>query len=175
MDNFIKCPNCNQSVPAGFGICQFCQASLKGVAKPNPQRQNYFAYEDDHSVGYFGKPTWVKPAYYAVSTYFILSALVGILLIVTRMKGPIEAFEIIAIAIHSIGLLMGIGLLAKIEMIRGIVSFICAMKILFGLLAIPTILMEGMFTGIAGVVSTLLVVLDIVTCALMIYLIGETD
>jgi hypothetical protein len=175
VDDFIKCTNCNQSVPAGFGVCQFCQASLSGVAKPNPQRQNYFAYEDDHNVGYFGKPTWVKPAYYAVSTYFVVSALVGILLVLTRMKGPIEGIEIIAIAAHSIGLIIGIGLLAKIEMIRGIVNFVCSFRILLGLLAIPSLLMEGMFTGFAGVIATILAVLDLITNGMMIYLIGETD
>jgi hypothetical protein len=175
MDNFIKCPNCQQSVPAGFGTCQFCKASLQGVVRPNHQRKNYFAYEDDHSTQYFGKPTWVKPAYTALCFYFIVSAVVGMVQVFSSFKGDLEPFKIMGIAIHAIGLVVGIGLLAKIEFIRNLVTFTSGIKIIFGLIGLPGAVLTAPTFGLMGIVYVILAVLDIATNALMIYLIGETD
>jgi hypothetical protein len=175
MDGFVICPSCKAQVPAGFGQCQFCQASLANVARPMQDKRGMFAYEDGHTQTYFGKPKWVEPAYIAVCIYFIIGGIVNIIkLWAVKGLGDFEWLKYSMTAILSIEILLGIALLARAEFVRGIVNFICGISIVLDLLSLPGALI-GTASGIGGFFSFLLLLLDLLTNALMIYLIGETD
>jgi hypothetical protein len=178
--DIIVCPTCNRSVPAGFGQCQFCGGSLAGIAKPTPSK-GYFAYEDGHTQTYFGKPKWVYPAYNAVCVYYILSGLYTVIASLLVKPGKSEVADIISfvkiigMVVGGVYILFGIGLLAKVEFLRGIVNFFCGLSIIFALISLPGALAGVAVSGFSGFVNLAITIVNIVINALMIYLIGETD
>jgi len=138
-----------------------------------------FAYEDGHTQTYFGKPKWVEPVYTAICIYFIVGGLISIA--ATWLAAPSKAgeemdsvFKIGKTIFGSIDILVGIGLLARVELVRQIVVFLCGLSILFGLIGLPGALM-GTAAGFMGFLGFVIHLLDLITDALMIYLIGETD
>lgn len=131
------------------------------------------SYEPVHSGG---KPGWVYPAYYTICGYYILSGLVGILAIVLNKKSDLtDPFSILFIAVGALSVLIGIGLLAKVEIIRGIVNFFSFVKILGALRGIlGSFGMILLSTGL-GIAYLIFNVIDLAAAVMMIYLIGETD
>ncbi|AIE83391.1 hypothetical protein [Fimbriimonas ginsengisoli] len=126
---------------------------------------------------------WIWPAYYFISGYYVLSGLVDVsrgVILMTKHKDNVLGeqlgfFGYIGIVVGVITVVVGIGLLTKIEFIRAIVNFFCWISIIsaaFGLLG--SVLAGGFFTawGILGIAMN---VFSIASSALMIYLIGETD
>ncbi|MEZ0325814.1 MAG: hypothetical protein ACAH95_07895 [Fimbriimonas sp.] len=173
----ITCPKCANSLPDWAQVCQFCQSDLKSVVRPkiDPKSNNRAAA--------YGPAKWVWPAYYLISGYYVVAGLAdiarGVIMMTRHTDNAIGEqfgfFGYIGVIVGAIGMLIGIGLLAKVEFIRGIVNFFCWINILsgaFGLLS--SVLAGGFFTGwgITGIVQNLL---NIITSVLMIYLIGETD
>jgi hypothetical protein len=84
-------------------------------------------------------------------------------------------FTYISIAFYGISVVLGIGLLAKIEIIRGIVNFVCGISLVFGILGLIGSFGSVLVLGGLGVIMLIRNVLDICMNAFMIYLIGETD
>lgn len=70
---------------------------------------------------------------------------------------------------------MGLGLLLRVEFIRGIINFFCGLRIICGLFKLAGTLIGALFSGPLALLSALFIVLDIATAALMVYLIGETE
>ena len=169
------CPTCQKQVIAGVPTCQFCGGDLRGMA-PTQKRSMFVDSDSYEPVHTGGKPGWVVPAYYIVASYFVLSGLLAILLTVTNKKsmdGSPMAF--IPIAFYAVSVLLGIGLLAKIEVIRGIVNFVCGISLIFGILGLIGSFGSVLVLGGLGVLMLIRNVLDICMNAFMIYLIGETD
>ena len=179
MDGFIVCPSCKSQVPAGFGQCQFCQASLANVARPMQDKKGMFAYEDGHTQSYFGKPKWIEPAYVVVCCYFIVMGLINIaqvLIEVSKIKEAELASTLtwVGVGIYSFQILFGIALLAKAEWVRNLTTYICGIRILYGLMKLlPALALTA--TGFWGFLVFLGILFDLITNAMMIYLIGETD
>lgn len=146
------------------------------MAPVQPKRSVFIdsdSYEPVHSGG---KPGWIYPAYYIVSGYYALSGVIGILSVVLNKKNDMsDPFTIAMIAIYSIGLLIGIGLMAKIELVRGIVNFFSFFKILGALRGILESFGIILWSTAFGILYLIFSVLDLCAAVLMIYLIGETD
>lgn len=170
---FMKCPRCNNSVLTGIATCQFCGEDLRGLAPV--QKRSAFFDPDNHDVVHTGgRPHWAIPAYYSIASYFLLSGLISALL--TAMKpSKLEIMNTVNYISSGISIIMGLGLLTKIEIIRGVVNFVCGLRVVFGLLSLPGSLMGLVGTGAMGFIFLLLNLLDIVLNGFMIYLIGETD
>ena len=124
---------------------------------------------------YSGRPKWVYPAYYAIAGWFILSGLLAIVLVLTNKKLEDGFFKTILIVFPAVQMLLGLGLLAKIEFVRGIVNFFCGLSLVFGILGLLGSFGDILLLGAVGVLSVVRSVIDIATNAMMIYLIGETD
>jgi hypothetical protein len=162
--DIIKCPGCGNSLPPSFTKCHICGADLAGVARPKaPVKQKYV---DPN------KPAWVYPAYNAIAGYFLVSGLVTLVFSLVPAKGGLPIVSIVASAITII---FGIGLLAKIEFIRGIANVLCFLNILGAVLRIAGSFVVTLVLGPLGILMLLLAVIDLCTNVFMIYLIGETD
>lgn len=166
---FVPCPSCRNSVPAGQPQCQFCGSALPVTA---PVKGS--VWHDDAVNTPYRRPTWVPLAYNLVSAYIGLSGLVqlvtgGVHIARDNWVGYIE------VVMGTIGLVLGVGLLLRIEFIRGVVNFVCGMSILFGLFGLLASFPFMMVLGLVGLLWLLQSVFNIATNAAMIYLVGETD
>lgn len=172
----IQCPKCSSSLPDWAQTCQFCGTDTKAVARPKP------APGKARSAP-VGQPAWVWPAYYIVSGYFVVSGLVEVVRALVMMNAKtnnaegamVAQYSVIGLVVGVITVIIGAGLLAKVEFIRGIVNFFCYLKILGGLCGIGGSLFAGLFVGPAALFALLMSVFDIATAVLMIFLIAETD
>ncbi len=151
----IKCPACNATLPDGAVRCQFCGASL---AAPGPASRPADAHSDT-----WGPPRWVWPAYYGVAIWWILQGVAHVLVV----RGGI-----VDLVINGLSALIGIGLLARIELVRGITNVICFLSILGGLLSLGMSFLEG---GWSGTLGMLMALVQIGMAGFMIFLIGETE
>lgn len=180
----IACSGCRATLPDWAQKCQFCGADVTKVARPKPD------YPRDNSKPLVAPAGWIFPAYYALCAYWIISGLAGIanayhvavtpvtmkFMGVTTTETPGFGFGfILGAAIGTFSLLVGIGLLARVEIARGIANFLAGLNIIFGLLGLAGSLIGAAFAGPWGLLLSLKCVLDIVTSGLMIYLIGETE
>jgi hypothetical protein len=157
--------------------CQFCQTDLKNVPRPKP------APGQAARRPLMQTAPWIWPAYYIISGYYVVGGLTdvirGVILMTKHTDNVIGEqlgfFGYIGIIVGAIQIIIGLGLLLRIEFIRAVVNFFCWISILsgaFGLLG--SVLAGGFFTG-WGIMGIALNVFNIVSSALMIYLIGETD
>jgi hypothetical protein len=112
----------------------------------------------------------------------MLSGLIGIGISVMNSQRVVDGQTVgfttgiwLGIAMAALGALVGLGLLLRIEIVRGVVNFFCALQLLRGLLGLAGTLLGMMFVGPYAIIYLLLNVIDISTAAFMIYLIGETD
>lgn len=71
--------------------------------------------------------------------------------------------------------IIGLGLLARLEFIRGIVNFVCGLSLIFGLFGLLGALLGTLASGAMGLLFLVFQLIDLATNAGMIYLIGETD
>ncbi|HJP82146.1 MAG TPA: hypothetical protein VJ835_01460 [Fimbriimonadaceae bacterium] len=84
-------------------------------------------------------------------------------------------FSYIGIAIAAVTTLVGIGLLFRVELARGIVNFLCGLQIIFGLFGLAGAVLGSMFSGPIGLVLVIMQIVQIAAAGFMIYVIGETD
>lgn len=151
----IKCPSCNATLPDGAVRCQFCGAAL---AAPAPGSRSH---SQDGSQ--WGPPAWVWPAYYGVAVWWILQGAVHALF----LRGGL-----LDITINAVSALIGVGLLARIELVRGITNVICFLSILGGLVGLGMAFLEGGWSGALGMIMA---IVQIAMAGFMIFLIGETE
>lgn len=179
----IVCSSCHQSLPDWAQKCQFCGADVSKVARP-------VGVDTRQTTSYSGTASWIWPAYYVLCLYWILSALgnafnayhTAVTPVTIKLFGQsmteapgFSFWTYIDFAIAAFGLLVGIGLAARVELARGIANFFACLKILRGVLGIATALMSSLFIGFWGLLISLLSLLDVVAGAMTIYLIGETE
>ncbi len=95
---------------------------------------------------------------------------------ITSTETPGFGFAfILGTVIGGFTLLVGIGLLARVEIARGIANFLAGLNLLFGLLGLAGSLIGSVVAGPLGLLLSLKGVLDIATRAFMIFLIGESE
>ncbi|MBX3097518.1 MAG: hypothetical protein KF812_11695 [Fimbriimonadaceae bacterium] len=193
----ITCPGCGQQVPDFNPNCQFCGVLLSGnpqvtvkktIECPNCEmilkdtteicpgcgtNVMHLARDTRSTIGftYHGKiPPFAWPMYYLISAYWTVSGLYGT--VSPFLFG--QGFTI-CIIFPILQVLMGIGLLLRIEAVRGIVNILCWFSILGGILGAIGSIISIPATGVFGVIAVIGYVLTIVTSALMIWVIGLTQ
>ncbi|NLH99565.1 MAG: zinc ribbon domain-containing protein [Chthonomonadales bacterium] len=157
-----KCPGCNATLPDGAQRCQFCGRTLGPPSVrlgPRPAGRSADTMP--------GAPAWVKPVYNLIAIYWVLNGAWGILSD-TALAGK-DGPNLVGAAFGALGALIGLGLLLRIEAVRGVVNFVCALQILFGLLDVLSAFLLGWVLGL------ILAIVQIATAGLMIFLIGETE
>jgi len=174
----IQCPKCGNNLPDWSQSCQFCQTDLKNVARPKPAPGNY-----PRNQNLVQTAPWIWPTYYIIAGYWVLSGLKDVIsaaLLMSKSADNVAGERIsslawIGVVIGLITLLTGIGLIAKVEFIRGFVNIICWLQIAGNLCGTVGIILAGSLMGPAVLIGLIFSVFNIATAALMIYLIGETD
>jgi hypothetical protein len=159
----ILCPKCQQKLPDGAGHCQFCHATFApiGSAAPDP----------DGGYEVAPRPTWIGKAYNAIAIWWIVSGLYGVLeatVLSRHVNAILLVFELITV-------LIGVGLLLKIEAARGVLNILCFLQILGGAFGLLIDFFSPFLTGILGFIAIFANIISIGLAMLMIYLIGETE
>jgi hypothetical protein len=116
-----------------------------------------------------GPAKWIWPAYYAVATWWVLQGIASVLAAIKSDDGTLTGL------IGIFGIIVGFGLICKIEIVRGITNILSFLKIAGGALTILMALIAMGTLGWIGVIVLAFGVMDVVTGGLMVYLIGETD
>jgi hypothetical protein len=165
----ITCPGCQKTLPDWSKNCQFCGADTAKVSRPEPVKKPQY-------VSSLDAPKWVWWAYYGIGAYWMIGGFISVLEGFGLPKLDFsEVSNIVALVMGGVNVLIGLGILLRIEFIRGIVNVICFMNILSGLLgAWGSFLGIGLF-GFVSVLFMLLNLFDVATGGLMIFLLGETD
>lgn len=168
---FVACPGCQRTVPGEQPRCQFCGAALAAVS---PKTKASIWHDPDALPSEaYRRPDWIPLVYNIVAGYIAFSGVLQILVSALAMRRGDDG-AVIGIIAGAISLLLGVGLLLRIEIVRGIVNFVCGISLLFGLFglatSIPLLLLGGW-----GILIVLNQVLSIVSNGAMIYLVGETD
>lgn len=163
-----KCPGCNATLPDMATGCQFCGASF---APPVPAGRG--AGRLGGIVDYTGgRPSWVLPAYYGIAAWWVLSGLREVVSSTVVAHGEIG---ILTLLIGGATALVGLGLLLRVEAVRGIVNVLCFIQILDGAMSLVIgVFMTGIL-GVWGAIGMIFSALQIALACLMIFLIGETD
>lgn len=164
----IECSGCHRQLPDWAQTCQFCGKDVRSVARPVATKQKV-------SGTVPGAPKWVLPTYYAIAAYFAIGGLLTLVFYFLGERDTSSVFDIVRPVSGGVNLLLGLGLLFRIELIRGVVNFVCGLNIIFGLLGLVGILLGMVFSGFYGFLMMLYQVFNIALNALMIFLIGETE
>jgi hypothetical protein len=157
----IKCPNCQATLPDEAVSCQFCGKAWGAPPRPTrgPRMQ-----PDTTS----GSPRWVLPVYYLIAVWWIVDgvrSVVGLLALKHNLWG---LWGLIDVA-------MGVGLLMRVEVVRGLVNLFSFVQILLGVLGIVTGFLMSAVMGFYGALLMLINTLEIAAAVFMIFLIGETE
>lgn len=194
----IQCPGCGQKVPDFSANCQFCGARLKG----NPEiRQTQTiqcpscdmilrdttencpgcgastihlarSTRDITGFSYGGPvPPFAWPLYYVISAYWVLSGIAEIVLSAISRDG----IQLWSAVCPGFQIFLGIGLLLRLEIIRGIVNVLCWFSILGGLLKVIGGILVMATIGAMAIPNVLFGLIQIITSALMIWVIGLTQ
>lgn len=179
----ITCTGCHNTLPDWAQKCQFCGADVTKVSRPA-------AAPNQKSQPLMKAASWIWPAYYVLACYWIVSGLGGafdtyhtaVTPVTVKLFGQTDTYTpgfgfwaILGFVISGFTLLVGLGLLARVELARGVANFLAAVKILRGILGLASALMTSLVIGGWGILLSLLFAFDVVAGAMTIYLIGETE
>lgn len=161
----IVCPKCKATLSPSAQNCQFCGADVRTVPRPVVQQRRSTGYQ---------APKWVWVVYTIIAAYWIFDGALDIAsgsgVFGNKYTSPV------VVIVGAIGAGLGLGLLFRVELVRGIANILSWIKILGGIFGILNGLMFGaFFSGLLGLILILFSVLDIVTGGLMVYLIAETE
>ena len=167
----IICPQCKASLPVWAKQCQFCGADVTKVPRPAADPV------DPHGYQPYTQPNWILPAYYGIAGYLLLSGVLEITMALVQRSKDTEGrgLWMIGIFFGGVVFLLSIGLLLRVETVRKIMVWVCAIDLLFGVLGLFGSFMVMMAAGGWGVLLMVSTLLRICADGLMIYLIGETD
>lgn len=158
----VKCPGCGAILPDGAVTCQFCGKTVGG---PPPIRLGRPASSRTPAVSP-GAPRWAGTAYNLIAVYWILSGAYSVL---TALLLADKGAGVVAAAFGLFPVAVGLGLILRIEFVRGIVNVLCGLQILFGIVGVLGSFFAGHPLGV------LMSFFQIATAGFMIYLIGETE
>jgi hypothetical protein len=162
----INCPKCQATLPDGSGRCQFCNTTFTAA----PVRPGSDLDAPTESVNL----KWVWPAYYAIAGWWIFNGLYGIVQVLLS-KHAGSFWGVMDIAISSITALVGLGLILRVELARGIVNVLCFLQILQGLFGVLGGFIMSFAIGIFGAIAMVMSILQIIIAVLMVFVIGETE
>jgi hypothetical protein len=173
----ISCPHCKATLPDGTTYCQFCRNNF---AAGTAAQTAYRSQSDDSGVSYPEPQAlnlkWVKPVYYGVATWWVVNALFSILSVFTGGDaGTVGGAIVLLFSLFA--LLVGLGLIFKVELARGYVNIICWLNIFGGAFQLLGNLLLSFMpkVGIFGILGMIFTVINIALSVLMIFVIGETD
>ena len=155
----ITCPKCSATLPPGTARCQFCGTDTTKVERPKQVKVDRGGYVAPKAI-------WAW--YTVICIYWALS---GVVTLFFGIKGgsPFMAF------FGALDLAIGVGMLMKLSIFRGIANFFCWVNLVIGLCYIVGGLLGTTLFGPYALISVFYGVVDVVIAGLMIYVIAETQ
>ncbi len=83
--------------------------------------------------------------------------------------------SLVSVVLGAVTGLIGLGLLLRVEAVRGIVNVFCFVDIALSLLSLAGSLLGSLVVGPIAILFMLSAIFDICTAGFMIFLIGETE
>ncbi len=160
----IQCTKCGAKLPDWTPVCQFCQTDLSHVPRPKPD-------DPKARIKYYEPQPWVNVVYNLIAVYWVLNGIYRVL-VGSGVLGE-QSFALVIIGVF--GALFGVGMLARVELVRGIVNFVCGINIIFGVTCLGLSVITSPLVGPLALVGIVVQILDILQSAFLIYLIAETD
>ena len=164
----INCPKCNATLPDWAAKCQFCGNTFT----PAPKRAS--ANDEQETPGQSLNLKWVWPAYYGIAGWWIVSGLYDVISALTS-RHPGSLFSTISIVFAVITLLVGVGLIARVELARGIVNVLCFLQILDGAFGMLGGFVFSFAIPVVGMIAMIMSLLKIALALAMVFVIGETE
>lgn len=171
----IQCPKCQATLPDWAQQCQFCQTDTSKLAKAVPQSSTY----PRSNPNYGQTPKWLLPLYYFLSTLYVIEGAVylamGVSLLMSSKGSAFGPLATIPIVVGGASLIIGVGLIAKVEAFRAIANFFSWITIVVNVLSTFSnlmMLLGGNGSAIGGLLGN---IVAIATAGGMIYTIAETD
>lgn len=169
----ITCPNCKNTLPDWATACQFCHTDVRSIPR-SKQPDDVQRYGHRLSTG------TLNAIYYALATLWIVTGAFAAWEAVQPVKFMGEtiqpgAFEYVIAGFGGIRALIGIGLAVKLEVARGIVNFVSALSLLFGLLGLVGSLMGTFLFGPLAILGVVENIVSIIVAGGTIWIIGETS
>lgn len=165
----ITCPKCRKLLPVWQETCQFCgeiipeQVRREAADRSDPARSQPVGAAPDKRV---------ILAYYVIAIVWAAMGLLGVVRNVITDDAGLLALPFVII--NLIQVVLGIGLLLRIEFIRVVVNFIAGVNLLLTA-AFLIIFMPVRLVIPWGWVSVIYDLFTIAVCGLVIFLIAETD
>ena len=172
----IQCPQCRQTLPLTAMRCQFCGANTSNVPRPVQEVKVHQRGSSSHqnmtlvwSLYYFFACLWI------VDGARVMLPSLGLATKSLATGSPFASWGILGAVIGLINVLMGIGLLLKLELARKVANFLCGINLIFALFGLlGAFLMSGAM-GVAGLLGVLLSIFTIALYGAQIWVIGETE
>ena len=172
-----RCPRCNAMMTDVSTYCQFCNTS---TASPPPQ-SGASALPQPPPIrpprvsGVRSEFAWAWKAYYGVSAWWLISGLYQIVNALTGSNDDFPAATFISAAAGALTCVIALGLMLRIEIVRGIVNFVAGMRIILGAINLVFLFFLGGFFHPFGAFMVAYICFDIVMAGFLIFLIGETE
>lgn len=90
-------------------------------------------------------------------------------------KHPGDLFNVINLILHVVTILVGLGLILRVELARGIVNALCFLQILQGVFGLLGSFIFTFVVPLFGAIAMIFSFVQIALAILMIFLIGETE
>jgi hypothetical protein len=137
---------------------------LSHVARPKPD-------DPKARIKYYEPKPWVNVAYNLIAGYWVLNGIYRVLV----GSGVLGSQNFILVLFGVFGALFGVGMLARVEFVRGIVNFVSGINIIVGVTCLGFTVITSPLVGAFALVAIVLQIIDILQSAFLIYLIAETD
>jgi hypothetical protein len=122
--DMINCTKCSASLPDWAKTCQFCGTDVSSVARPAPVQKQSRGRQPEQ---------WVMGAYFGLAALYMIDGLYHVILALADLKHFSSDVSLLIGLIFGVAtFVIGLGLILRIEFIRGIVNFFCGIQILLG-------------------------------------------
>ncbi len=172
----IQCPKCQQWLALTASACQFCGTDVSRVPRPVvPVKQRVRGATSRHNM----KLVW--RLYYFFSALWMFDGLrVVIAFLVPTLDefaagNPFASWGIAGMLVGLINMLIGLGLIFKVERIRGAANFLCGMNLLSSLVGFGMSILISGAMGLMGLLGVFFGMFYVVLYGAQIWVIGETD
>lgn len=172
----ITCPGCQKMLPDWSKNCQFCGVPVDKVVRPKAEAKKTYAKAGP--APYIWVLYYLFAALWIVDGTRVLLAALGALPQVAAAGSLGQAFSGMLAIMAIIGgalILLGIGLIFKVELARGIVNVMCWISILGGMFNLVIAIFASPMSGVMGIVNVFLAMFTIAWTGAQIWVIGETD
>ena len=170
----VTCPNCRSTLPDWVQRCHKCNTDLSQEVRTHTPRTEPGARSSkpEKRIG------WIL--YYVFSVLWIFDGARVIIATLGFMKengtgSPFASWGIIGTVIGVANVSIGVGLILRVEFLRGVANFLCGLNLLGAGFGVVGAILVAPVLGAVGLVAVVISILYCLVYGLQIWAIGETD